>query len=199
MDTARAYELMESGALVNIKFGSPSPPYPDWLSPNPDDSDLVRLTKQVILCRPNLRLLRKVSMENRDRVWEERVDFCRCELNIIRRFEKRSYLFGAREEEKDLSPFQTHLSTLNGFFPELIDCPKDRISFLQDYFLVPFVGVSRCEKIPSALDMPLHLFESNEELIGLAVRSINAPLTPKFEAILDMCQYLLDYSIRFDE
>ena len=190
MDIARAYKLMEFGALAHIENHPQNTKLPEWLSPFPDDSDMVRLTKQHILQRPNLRLLHKLSGHHQNyRRAEIVVD---CEKRLSSRFKK--YRFWGKTN-KPMSLVLAHMRSLQGYTSDLVDCPKDCISFLQDYLLIPFKDV-RFDKNPSVLDMPLHLFETNEELIPLLIDSMKTtPLTPKLETIMDMCQYHVDYSL----
>ena len=191
MNIGRAYELMENGALVNIKIERPNTKFPEWLSPFPGDSDMVRLTKQHMLRRPNLRLLHKVLIDDqRNSQYTDIVEECKKDLR--RRFKK--YRFWGKTDEP-VSLVLLHMGSLQGYTSDLVDYPRDCISFLQDYLLVPFRDV-RFDKNPSVLDMPLHLFELNEELIPLLLESMKTtPLTPKLETIMDMCQYHVDFSL----
>ena len=195
IDAARAYELMESGSLMDIELGrpsSPSPDFPDWLFPCRNDSDLVKLTKQIILNRPNLRLLHKVATKSEGYLKSYLLDYA---TSLIAKLKKRngSAQVESINEEK-ISPIQVYVCHLEGYLSELFDCAKSDVVYLQDYLLTLSLNEMLKKCSPSILEIPLHYFEYNKELVPLLAESMSLPASPKLAAVFDMCQYLFDYS-----
>lgn len=202
MSTSRAHALMESGCMFNNDLNDRiGLHYAGWMFPNSNDSGVVLLAKQHLCKRPDLRLLHKLlAPENEaNQTKQIRAFLHHCCWIIKRRFGMKlewELAFNSEDKEETVSPFKTHMCSLLGYNPDLVDCPKNRASFLHDYLLIPFPMMESNKSMP-VIDMPIHLFESYEEMLPLLMDSMGLPMSSKLELIIEMCQRFINFPRRY--